>query len=236
MDINQAPFTIENQFYRFTSLSLPHQAEVGVYHVLFVYSGSCLYDDGSHKISLCSGDYLAFLSSRPIHITDIQSDSNIVLLSKPVTKTYTEILPERSSSLHQDAYKVTKPWGFEYWITGPFPQHNSVLKFISILSGFRTSLQVHLEKHESNYLVSGEATFNYSLETYSTSASSYAINSIHIDRPLCINVPPRTVHQLEALSDISLIEASTNHLDDVIRLQDDTGRSHGRIESEHSSL
>lgn len=236
MDIKQFPFSIDNHFYSFSSLSSPHQAEAGQFHVLYTHTGSCLYVNGDIQIPLHSGQFLIFLSSKPISISHIQAGSDVVLLSKNVTTPYTDILPDHPLSLDQDAYKVSKPWGYEYWITGAEPLYDCVLKFISISSGFRTSLQVHLEKYESNYLVSGEATFNYSPESYqpSISSPSYPLKSIYLDQPQCINVPPLTIHQLEALSDISLIEASTNHLDDVIRLQDDSGRSHGRIESEHS--
>ncbi len=48
-----------------------------------------------------------------------------------------------------------------------------------------------------------------------------------------LHVTPFHIHRLEAISHLTLLEASTNHLDDVIRIQDDFKRDHGRIESEH---
>jgi hypothetical protein len=36
-----------------------------------------------------------------------------------------------------------------------------------------------------------------------------------------------------AITDLEFMEASTTELDDVIRLQDDQGRTHGKIEFEH---
>jgi hypothetical protein len=47
------------------------------------------------------------------------------------------------------------------------------------------------------------------------------------------NVQPGYVHRVVATTDLEFIEASTTELDDVIRLQDDAGRTHGRIQSEH---
>ena len=46
--------------------------------------------------------------------------------------------------------------------------------------------------------------------------------------------PPGELHRVIARRDYTAIEVSTPELDDVIRWQDDTGRGHGRIESEHA--
>ena len=61
----------------------------------------------------------------------------------------------------------------------------------------------------------------------------YPILEKEINSSTVIDVAPLGIHQLESTSDIFLLEASTNHLDDVIRLKDDTGRGDGKIESEH---
>ena len=47
------------------------------------------------------------------------------------------------------------------------------------------------------------------------------------------NVTPGHVHRVIATTDLEFMETSTTELDDVIRLQDDTGRTHGRISHEH---
>ena len=53
---------------------------------------------------------------------------------------------------------------------------------------------------------------------------------------MCIrdSIKPGCIHRIEALEDLTIIESSSIELDDVIRLEDDTGRPSGRIESEHS--
>ena len=38
----------------------------------------------------------------------------------------------------------------------------------------------------------------------------------------------------ESLDDLIIIESSSIELDDIIRLEDDSGRENGRIENEHS--
>ena len=50
-----------------------------------------------------------------------------------------------------------------------------------------------------------------------------------------INVKTGFVHSIEAVEDITIFEASTLELDDVFRLNDKYGRSHGHIESEHKN-
>ena len=45
-------------------------------------------------------------------------------------------------------------------------------------------------------------------------------------------MPPQK-HRMVALEDSILLECSTPEVDDVVRHQDDTGRSDGRVVSEH---
>ena len=49
-----------------------------------------------------------------------------------------------------------------------------------------------------------------------------------------VHIKPGCIHRIEALEDLTIIESSSVELDDVIRMEDDTGRPNGRIESEHS--
>ena len=51
---------------------------------------------------------------------------------------------------------------------------------------------------------------------------------------IVIDVEPKTIHRIEAVTDLTLYETSTPHLDDVIRLQDDKSRESGLIQYEHS--
>ena len=43
-----------------------------------------------------------------------------------------------------------------------------------------------------------------------------------------------TKHRIITLEDVILLESSTPEVDDVIRIEDDTLRGDGRIESEHN--
>lgn len=132
-------------------------------------------------------------------------------------------------------YKVSKPWGHELWLNGEHP--NYAFKQIYIREGFRTSLQYHSQKHETNFLFHGSANLHYESEKNEQAdyiAEGRSIRLQLLTSPISIDVPPPTIHRLEAVTDSILYEVSTPFLDDVIRIQDDMGRLDGRIQSEHN--
>ena len=50
-----------------------------------------------------------------------------------------------------------------------------------------------------------------------------------------VHVKPSTVHRVEAITDLTVIETSTVELDDVYRLNDEWGREDGKIKHEHQN-
>ena len=118
---------------------------------------------------------------------------------------------------------VSKPWGQEEWVA-----HNDmyVLKIITLKKGFRTSLQYHNQKHETNYVEQGRILCW--LEN-----DRGEIEKIDMGPGSTFVVVPGRKHRVEALEDTRMFEASTPHLDDVIRVQDDFQRPDGRIAAEH---
>ena len=50
-----------------------------------------------------------------------------------------------------------------------------------------------------------------------------------------IHIKPGNVHRFKGITDMTMVEVSTPHLDDVIRLADDWSRGDGRVESEHDA-
>ena len=130
--------------------------------------------------------------------------------------------------------KVVKPWGHELWISGEHPEY--ALKQVFIRAPHKTSLQYHDFKHETIVLFSGsarlhhkrdEAISNSSLREGDVTATTLAPVSV-------AHIKPPVLHRFEACSDLTLYEASTPHLHDVIRVSDDSNRPDGRIESEHT--
>lgn len=118
---------------------------------------------------------------------------------------------------------VSKPWGREEWIE---LNERYCYKRIHINSGFKTSYQLHKKKLETNYIISGQAEVWLEnllgvVEKKSMNAGEY------------FTVLPNKKHRVIALTDLILQEVSTPEVDDVVRLEDDTQRGNGRIESEH---
>jgi mannose-6-phosphate isomerase-like protein (cupin superfamily) len=111
--------------------------------------------------------------------------------------------------------KTQKPWGYEllYALTAQYAG-----KIIFVKKGFRLSLQYHREKDESMYLLAGRVLFTVQPQngemTETIGESGY-----------CLHLSPMTTHRVEALEDATILEVSTPELSDVVRLQDDYGRT-----------
>lgn len=110
--------------------------------------------------------------------------------------------------------RVEKPWGHELW-WAETPHYAG--KILHVDAGHRLSLQMHREKDESSYLMSGRL-----LLTRGPSAEE--LTTEEIGPGFIWRVEPGTVHTIEALEDSDVLEVSTPHLDDVVRLQDRYGR------------
>jgi len=105
---------------------------------------------------------------------------------------------------------VEKPWGHEIWYAH---EDEYAGKVLWVRQGHALSLQKHERKKETMYLQSGRLRYHF--------------NGVDFDLEpgQCITVRPGDVHRLEALEDATILEVSTPHLDDVIRLEDRYGRS-----------
>jgi quercetin dioxygenase-like cupin family protein len=110
--------------------------------------------------------------------------------------------------------RVEKPWGYELW-WAETPLYAG--KTLHVDKGQSLSLQVHREKDESSYLLSGRL-----LLTRGPSADE--LSTEEIGPGVAWRVEPGTVHSIEALEDSDVLEVSTPQLDDVVRLRDRYGR------------
>ncbi|MHB8469324.1 MAG: cupin domain-containing protein [Gaiellaceae bacterium] len=112
--------------------------------------------------------------------------------------------------------RVEKPWGWELiWAhTDAY-----VGKMLFVEAGHSLSLQFHREKDESWYVQSGRAE----LELGDTGQA--ILNPEVISAGACFRYTPGTVHRVTALEDTTILEVSTPHLDDVVRLEDAYGRA-----------
>jgi mannose-1-phosphate guanylyltransferase len=141
---------------------------------------------------------------------------------------------------------VKKHWGQETWIADGV-RTPYALKRILFRAGNRTSLQVHEQKFETNYVLSGTGKLYRSktvldipnflqngMTVIEVEEYESTFDVIELQAGVVFDVHPRYVHRVVATTDLEFIEASTTELDDVIRLQDDAGRTHGRIQDEHN--
>lgn len=143
--------------------------------------------------------------------------------------------------------KVTKHWGYELWIADgvrtPYASKRILFK-----AGNRTSLQVHEHKFETNYVLSGTGKLYISkhkldIDRYLSQGMTpdqvreyeETFDIIDLSEGTVFDVAPGYVHRVVADTDLEFMETSTTELDDVIRLQDDQGRTHGKIEHEHTT-
>ena len=111
--------------------------------------------------------------------------------------------------------KVEKPWGWELiWAHADA----YVGKILFVKAGESLSLQFHREKDESWYVESGRARLELG------DAGQEALDEEVVTAGASFRYRPGTVHRITALEDTTILEVSTPHLDDVVRLEDRYGR------------
>jgi mannose-6-phosphate isomerase len=110
-------------------------------------------------------------------------------------------------------YRVDKPWGYELiWAR----TDRYVGKILHVKAGHVLSLQYHNRKDETMHVLAGELILRVQRDGELKSRPFKAGESAHI--------PPTLIHQIEAVVDSDVLEASTPELDDLVRLQDRYGR------------
>ena len=111
--------------------------------------------------------------------------------------------------------RVEKPWGYELiWaLTDRYCG-----KVLFVKAGASLSLQFHNEKDESWLVQSGRAKLELG------EPGQKALNEEVIGPGAAFHYVPGTVHRVTALEDTTILEVSTPHLDDVVRLEDLYGR------------
>ena len=112
-----------------------------------------------------------------------------------------------------DVRVVQKPWGHEtIWAV----TEEYVGKVLHVKAGHALSLQYHNQKDETLHLLRGEMIYRVQ--------EGDALVELPFKVGQSYRNTPGTVHQMEAVTDCDILEASTPHLDDVVRLTDRYGR------------
>ena len=110
-------------------------------------------------------------------------------------------------------YRVEKPWGYELvWAC----TDRYVGKILHVKAGHVLSLQYHNRKDETMHVLKGELILRTGDGASQVSRPFRQGETVHI--------PAKLIHQIEAVADSDVLEASTPELDDLVRLQDRYGR------------
>jgi mannose-6-phosphate isomerase len=110
--------------------------------------------------------------------------------------------------------RVEKPWGYELiWA------HTELYvgKILHIHAGEAFSLQFHEEKDETLHLLKGRVRLQ-------VGPGLDSLEERILEAGESVRIEPGTLHRMEALEEVDLLEASTPELDDVVRIRDRYGR------------
>ena len=110
--------------------------------------------------------------------------------------------------------RIEKPWGYEL-IWGETDQY--VGKILHVRAGEALSLQYHEIKDETLFLLRGRLLLQ-------AGGSADELIDYQMLEGQSFHLSSRTVHRMIAETDCDILEASTPHLDDVVRLEDRYGR------------
>ena len=110
--------------------------------------------------------------------------------------------------------RTDKPWGHELlWAR----TDQYVGKILHVRAGQRLSIQYHDRKDESNLVLRGR------LKLLKGTAPDELTETV-VGAGDCWRNRPGEIHTIEAIEDADVLEVSTAHLDDVVRLSDSYGR------------
>lgn len=110
---------------------------------------------------------------------------------------------------------IDKPWGHEEIFA---ETDDYVGKILVIREGQALSLQYHEVKVETLRVLDGELDMI-------TGPDVDNLEALRMEPGAVFHVSPGELHRMVAVSDCRLLEVSTNHLDDVVRLEDRYGRT-----------
>jgi mannose-6-phosphate isomerase len=114
-----------------------------------------------------------------------------------------------------DPVRVEKPWGYELiWA------HTDLYvgKILFVRAGEALSLQFHEEKDETLHLLEGSLRLE-------TGSGVHAMAPRALGQGQSIRIRPGVLHRMTAVTDCTILEASTPELDDVVRVADRYGRA-----------
>ena len=115
----------------------------------------------------------------------------------------------------REPQRVDKPWGHEIWWA---ETDDYAGKLLHVDAGQSLSLQLHRQKDETSYLLSGRLRLI-------RGSTADELEGREIGPGHAWRIEPGVVHSIEAIEDSVVLEVSTPQLDDVVRLRDRYGRT-----------
>lgn len=107
-----------------------------------------------------------------------------------------------------------RPWGTEDLLA--LASNKFSVKRITIRAGNRGGLQFHRLKDEVAVMLSGKMLVRYDLGDGTLKEKIIGPGEV-------VHFPPGLVHQEEAITDCEIIEASTPHFNDRVRVENEYG-------------
>tara|TARA_Y100000590_G_scaffold452125_1_gene594676 strand:+ start:744 stop:1169 length:426 start_codon:yes stop_codon:yes gene_type:complete len=104
-----------------------------------------------------------------------------------------------------------RSWGTE--ILGALIPKKISLKILKINKGHKGGLQYHRKKNECGIIISGKLLVRYINKNNKLSKKV-------LKKGDTFHFPPRCIHQEEALTNCEIIEASTPHFNDRVRVEE----------------
>jgi mannose-6-phosphate isomerase len=114
-----------------------------------------------------------------------------------------------------DPTRVEKPWGHEL-IWAHTDQY--VGKVLHVRAGHSLSLQYHEVKDETIHMLRGQMRFWIGPDADS-------LEEVELGEGASYRIRPGIVHRMQAVTDVDILEVSTPHLGDVVRIEDRYGRT-----------
>ncbi len=193
---------------------------------LYVVSGSGRLKSKETTTPIIANGTSGFFSFNNLYEIIISTENGIILQGVSVND---------KPKILKEGYRVDKShaWGLggeELWLQW---NERNCFKRIILPAGRVTSLQFHREKYETNFIVEGHARVYMGKQEANLEETKANLRVIEAGPGNFFPVPIGLVHRIEALTNLVLLEASTTHVDDVVRLEDATGRTDGKILSEH---
>jgi len=109
---------------------------------------------------------------------------------------------------------VDKPWGSEEWLE---LNDKYCFKILRIKAGKRISLQYHTKKIETMFFGGGSGILLIGNDKNN-------MRKISVKKGGIITIKPGQIHRLIARTDLTVYEASSPEVEDVVRIEDDTRR------------